>query len=88
MKWNRESKLNGFVVLVAAAGLWELVSRSGLINPLFFPPMSKILTTFFYLISSGEILHQVLVSLKRAAAGYFLAALLFIPQGLAMGIFQ
>ena len=88
MKWNRESKLNGLVVLMAAAGIWESVSRLGLMNPLFFPPMSKILSMFFYLISSGEILYQVLVSLKRAAAGYFLAALLFIPLGVAMGIFQ
>jgi ABC-type nitrate/sulfonate/bicarbonate transport system permease component len=88
MTWNKESKLNGLVVLVCALVVWELVSRLGLINPLFFPPMSRILGTFFGLILSGEILHQVLMSLKRAAAGYFLAALVFIPLGLAMGIFQ
>jgi ABC-type nitrate/sulfonate/bicarbonate transport system permease component len=88
MKWNRESKLNGLLVLSAAVGIWELVSRLELINPLFFPPMSKILNTFFHLISSGEILHQILMSLKRAAAGYFLAAMVFIPLGLAMGMFQ
>lgn len=88
MMWNRDSKLNGLVVLVAAIALWELVSRLALINPLFFPPMSKILNAFFYLIFSGEVLYQILMSLKRAAAGYFLAAVVFIPLGLAMGIFQ
>jgi ABC-type nitrate/sulfonate/bicarbonate transport system permease component len=88
MMWNKESKLNGLVVLVGALAIWELVSRLGLINPLFFPPMTRILGTFFNLVSSGEILQQVLMSLKRAAAGYFLAAFVFIPLGLAMGIFQ
>ncbi len=88
VKWNKDSKLNGLMVLLAAIGLWEIVSRLGLINALFFPPMTKILSTFFQLVFSGEILHQVLMSLKRAAAGYFLAAIVFIPLGLAMGIFQ
>lgn len=88
MNWNKESKLNGLVVLAGALALWELVSRLGLINPLFFPPMSRILGMAFNLIASGEILHQVLVSLRRAAAGYFLAAVVFIPLGLAMGIFH
>src|SRR5713226_5686435 len=88
VKWNKDSKLNGLMVLLAAIGLWEIVSRLGLINALFFPPMTKILSTFFQLVFSGEMLHQVLMSLKRAAAGYFLAAIVFIPLGLAMGIFQ
>lgn len=88
MKWNRESKLNGIVVLLAVIPLWELVSRLGIVNPLFFPPMSRILPSFFLLILSGDIPYQILLSLKRAAAGYFLAAIVFIPLGIVMGLFN
>ena len=88
MKWRVESKLNGFLVLAALIPLWELVSRAALINPLFFPPMSKILRSFFILVLSGDLPYQIVLSLKRAAAGYLLAALVFIPLGVAMGLYH
>lgn len=88
MTWGRESKLSGVLVVLAVLAAWELASRLELLNPLFFPPMSKILKSFFALIFSGEIPEQVLASIKRAAAGYFLAAIVFIPLGVVMGLFD
>lgn len=88
MKWDSESKLNGILVLAAVIPIWESVSRAELVNPLFFPPMSKILKSFFLLLLSGDLPYQIFLSLKRAAAGYLLAALVFIPLGVAMGLFQ
>jgi ABC-type nitrate/sulfonate/bicarbonate transport system permease component len=88
MKWERESKLNGLVVLFGALVVWEVVSRLGIVNPLLFPPMSKISKSFFFLLVSGEIPLQILMSLKRAAAGYILAAIVFIPLGVAMGLYR
>jgi ABC-type nitrate/sulfonate/bicarbonate transport system permease component len=87
MRWNKESKLSGFIVPLTALIVWELVSYLELVNPLFFPPMSKILGSFFRLILFGDIPYQVLSSLKRATAGYLLAAIVFIPLGIAMGLF-
>jgi ABC-type nitrate/sulfonate/bicarbonate transport system permease component len=58
------------------------------LNPLLFPPMSKILKSFLALISSGEIPSQIVNSMKRAAAGYALAAIVFIPLGILMGLFD
>ena len=86
MRWDGESKLQGLLVLAAVIPVWELVSRLELVNPLFFPPMSKILKSFFFLVLSGDLPYQILLSLKRAAAGYLLAALVFIPLGVAMGL--
>jgi ABC-type nitrate/sulfonate/bicarbonate transport system permease component len=68
--------------------VWEAVSRLEFINPLFFPPASAIVLSFWQLLVSGEILRQIAVSLERAAAGYVLAAAVFIPLGVAMGIFE
>ncbi len=88
MRWNKESKLNGLIVLLVVIPIWELVSRLALVNPLFFPPISKILKSFFLLVLSGDIPYQILLSLKRAAAGYLLAAAVFIPLGIVMGLFD
>jgi ABC-type nitrate/sulfonate/bicarbonate transport system permease component len=40
------------------------------------------------LIVSGEIPMQMILSMKRAAAGYLLAAAVFVPLGILMGLFQ
>jgi ABC-type nitrate/sulfonate/bicarbonate transport system permease component len=81
MKWD------GVTVLLAALVVWELVSRLEIVNPVFFPPMTRVLGSFFLLLISGDIPLQILMSLKRAAAGYLLAAVVFIPLGVAMGLF-
>ncbi|HEY2986119.1 MAG TPA: ABC transporter permease [Candidatus Binatia bacterium] len=88
MTWNRESKLNGFLVLLGVMAAWELAARAALFNPLLFPPMSKIVGSFFALLFSGEIPAQMLSSMRRAATGYFLAAIVFIPLGILMGLFN
>jgi ABC-type nitrate/sulfonate/bicarbonate transport system permease component len=79
--------LRGVAVLVALAALWELVSRLGLVHPVFFPPVTAILGTFVDMVRSGELPWQVLVSLRRATAGYVLAAAVFIPMGVGMALF-
>jgi ABC-type nitrate/sulfonate/bicarbonate transport system permease component len=81
-----ESKLSGLVFFLALLGIWEFAARAELVNPLFFPPLSDVVGSFVSLVLSGRIPLQVLVSVKRAAAGYFLAALIFIPLGIAMGL--
>jgi ABC-type nitrate/sulfonate/bicarbonate transport system permease component len=88
MTWSRESRLNGALVLLAVTAAWELASRAGVMNPLFYPPISKILGSFLALIASGEIPAQILNSARRAAAGYALAAVVFIPLGISMGLFD
>jgi len=88
VSWSRESKLNGVLVLLAGAAAWELAARAEALNPLFFPPVSKILRSFFALCLSGEIPLQIEHSLRRAAAGYLLAAAVFIPLGILMGLFD
>ncbi len=84
----RESKLNGVFFLLALMAVWELIAQAGWVNPLVIPPLSKILSFFWSLAWSGEIPLQILTSMKRAAAGYLLAALVFIPLGVLMGLFD
>ena len=82
----RPAKLNGLVFLLGLLAVWELVAQAEWVNPLIVPPLSKILRVFSELVFSGQIPMQILVSMKRAAAGYFLAAAVFIPLGIFMGL--
>jgi ABC-type nitrate/sulfonate/bicarbonate transport system permease component len=84
----RESKLNGLLFLFGVLLICELISQAGWANPLIIPPVSKIFASFGSLVASGQIPMQIFVSLKRAAAGYLLAAVVFIPLGLLMGLFD
>jgi ABC-type nitrate/sulfonate/bicarbonate transport system permease component len=84
----RESKLNGVFFLLALLLVWELAARSDWVNPLIVPPLSKIFVSFGSLVASGDIPLQILASMKRAAVGYLLAAAVFIPLGIVMGLFD
>jgi ABC-type nitrate/sulfonate/bicarbonate transport system permease component len=84
----RAAKLNGLLFFLALLTVWELVAQGGLINPLIVPPLSRILRVFSELVWSGQIPQQVAASMNRAAAGYALAALVFIPLGILMGLSQ
>jgi ABC-type nitrate/sulfonate/bicarbonate transport system permease component len=84
----RESRLNGFLFFLGLLVVWEVVAQAGWINPLVLPRLSRILRVFSELIGSGQIPSQVVISMKRAGAGYFLAAVVFIPLGLLMGLSQ
>src|SRR6266496_3786224 len=82
----RTLKLNGLLFMLGLAVVWELTAQAQLINPLVVPPLSKILRIFSELSWSGQIPWQIIVSMKRAAVGYFLAAAVFIPLGIFMGL--
>ena len=84
----RAEKISGFLFLALLALAWELAARAELTNPLIVPRPSRILGVFWDLLWSGQILMQISLSMKRAAAGYLLAAAIFIPLGILMGLFE
>jgi ABC-type nitrate/sulfonate/bicarbonate transport system permease component len=84
----RPAKLNGLLFLLSLLVAWEIIAQVEWINPLVVPPLSRILKIFWDSTISGQIPMQVAVSMKRAALGYFLAAAVFIPLGIVMGLSQ
>ncbi len=84
----RDSKLVGILFLLILMAVWEIAAQRHLLNPLIVPPLSKIFAAFAALVASGDIPLQILASLKRAAIGYALAAAVFIPLGIVMGLFD
>jgi ABC-type nitrate/sulfonate/bicarbonate transport system permease component len=84
----RPAKINGLLFLLGLLAVWEIFAQAEWVNPLIVPPLSKILTIFAETIADGQIPSQILVSMKRALAGYLLAAAVFIPLGIFMGLSQ
>jgi len=84
----RPAKLNGLLFLLSLLILWETVTQAEWVNPLVVPPLSRVLKIFWDLVISGQIPLQVAVSMKRATLGYLLAAAVFIPLGIVMGLSQ
>jgi ABC-type nitrate/sulfonate/bicarbonate transport system permease component len=84
----RAGRLHGWLFILGVLGVWQVVALAQWINPLIVPPPGKILAIFCDLVWAGEIPRQILVSMKRAAVGYLLAAAVFIPLGILMGLSQ
>ena len=84
----RVRQLSGPLFLLGLLALWEAAARMDLTNPLLVPAVSRILSVFWEAVFSGQIPAQIAVSMKRAAAGYLLAAAVFIPLGIVMGLSQ
>jgi ABC-type nitrate/sulfonate/bicarbonate transport system permease component len=76
--------------VVAIIGIWELLSRSGLIKPVYLPSPTRVLSTFFYIMREGypqdiTIFKHIKATVWRIIQGYFLATATAIPLGLIIG---
>jgi NitT/TauT family transport system permease protein len=67
--------------------LWEVLCRTGVMNPEVFPPPSSVGYRFFMLLfDKGTLLHHITSSLGRLVLGYLLAAVLGIGTGTILGL--
>lgn len=67
--------------------LWELVARSGIVNPVLFPPPSVVAVAVFEWIRSGQFFWDLLASLYRVTTGFAVGAVLGIVLGIMTGQF-
>jgi ABC-type nitrate/sulfonate/bicarbonate transport system permease component len=81
------SRVLGVLVILAVLGVWELVTRVGMVNTPSLPPVSGIFADWYGLLVSGEILKQLGPSLVRIGVGYFWAVIIGVGVGLMMGYF-
>ncbi|NJD53951.1 MAG: ABC transporter permease [Candidatus Methanoperedens sp.] len=65
--------------------LWEILPRSGIINPILLPTFSLTIITIKNLFLSGELLVHLSASLKRSLLGFGLALVAGISLGLVIG---
>ncbi|WP_102026310.1 ABC transporter permease [Salirhabdus sp. Marseille-P4669] len=68
--------------------LWEILSRTAIIDPRFFPPPTVILSTLYDMAASGELLEHVKISLYRILGGFLLGVIPAIALGLLIGMYS
>ena len=67
--------------------VWEALSRTETINPLFWPPPSSLWETTKTLFLEKDLLGDIGISLYRIIAGFLVGTVPGIALGLAMGLF-
>jgi len=64
---------------------WELLSRTGAISPMFFPPPSAIAVVLWRMLTSGGLLVDTGITVVRVIVGFTIGAGSGMLLGLAMG---
>jgi NitT/TauT family transport system permease protein len=75
-------KISGIVLL---ALLWEILSRTGFLDPQFFPSFFQTILGIGSLFTAGLLIPAVVISLWRAFTGLLIAVAIGIPLGLFLG---
>ncbi len=65
--------------------LWELITRTGLVPPLFLPSPSRVMETGYNMIVQGNLFNHIFASSRRVVIGFLISALIAIPLGILLG---
>jgi ABC-type nitrate/sulfonate/bicarbonate transport system permease component len=85
---RRLSILIGALSLPLFIGIWELVSRSGIVNIVLFPPPSIVAVAVLEWVRSGQFFIDLGASLYRVSVGFVIGALAGIVIGVLTGQFH
>jgi len=73
-----------FVALIA---LWQLVTATGLVSPIFLPSPMRVLRALWDLAVSGDLWRHMSASLVRIGYGWLIGTVFGIALGLMVGLF-
>ncbi len=85
---SNERPIIGAGTLAGVLLLWELVARTGVIDPLFISAPSLVAQAGYTLFADGEIWPHLSVSASEFLLGYGLAIAVGVPLGLLTGWYQ
>ncbi|MFV2174941.1 ABC transporter permease [Actinomadura sp. LOL_016] len=80
--------VRGTAAIIVFLAAWELAPRSGLVDPIFLPPLSEVLPALGELAGNGLLWENTRASLVRALAGFGLAIAVAVPLGLLIGWYR
>jgi NitT/TauT family transport system permease protein len=80
-----KNRLLPVIVVLAAAALWAALSALAVFPETVFPSPLAVVRGFGEELRTGRMLNDLIASLFRVTAGFFLAVLLGIPAGLWLG---
>lgn len=68
--------------------VWSLLTYTGMLDPLFLPTPTKVAAAAFNLLAYHGYLNDVIVTVFRVFAGFFLAVLIGVPLGILVGTYK
>lgn len=74
----------GFVGLI---GIWQLVTGTGLVSPIFLPSPMRVVRALWDLAVSGDLWRHVSASLVRIGYGWLIGTLFGVGVGITIGLF-
>lgn len=84
--WSRLAAVGRYYPVLLLFILWEILSRLGVLDPMFMPSLDDVARTFYNeVFVTHELLNHIRVSVMRAASGLGLAAVVGIGAGILMG---
>lgn len=78
----------GVIAPVILLSAWEYVSRSGIINPLFFPAPTRIIAVGWGRLLDGTLLTETFSTLSRLLVGFAIGSITGYISGIALGLNQ
>ena len=74
--------------VVAVSLLWWVSTRFGWVAPIFLPAPGDVLHAARLTLTNGDLLTDIAVSARRVFLGFALAAMVAVPLGIVMGVWQ
>ncbi|HUK40728.1 MAG TPA: ABC transporter permease [Candidatus Acidoferrales bacterium] len=78
----------GLLGIVAFFGAWEILTRTEILNPFYFPPFSKVIAKGIELFANGTIWEHMWFSLTNFSVGFLLAVVMGVIAGVPMGWYK
>ncbi|MCK4674967.1 MAG: hypothetical protein KAT61_03565, partial [Gammaproteobacteria bacterium] len=84
---TRKPIVSGFVAFLFVCLIWGGLVASFGISEKVFPGPAIVFNSYWHLLADGSLLKHTVASLYRITIGFYLAAILGIPLGIAIGRF-
>jgi ABC-type nitrate/sulfonate/bicarbonate transport system permease component len=78
----------GLVGILGFFGAWEILTRTEILNPFYFPPFSKIIAKGIELFANGTIWEHMWFSLTNFSIGLVISVVLGVIAGVPMGWYK
>ena len=77
--------VSSFIILL---GLWSLLTYTKMVDPLFLPTPTSIITSGITLFTQFNFTNDIVVTMYRVLVGFGLALLIGVPLGIFMGTYK
>lgn len=82
-----KSTLHKYIAIIVFLIAWQILPTLGLVNQIFIPTPTTILSEMYRLCLDGTLQYNTLVSLWRVFSGFLLALIVALPLGFLLGGF-